>query len=168
MAEWTGIMETVADAFGMGLEEKARFQECRVAQLVAALPFLAKCEDPDRTAAAHLATYTLSVRTRNIFTTKETDAGDIYRRLETIKTFEGGDPQVIRRGMALLALNMLSDYKQGAEKDREQGKYNPVAEGLWDYEAEKRKLMKDIKSTQSSEIDTLLTAEQAIASDWNW
>ena len=129
-AKWDELSDLVAKAFRMSDEESQRFRGSMVAKLIAAIPFLAGCEDAERTAVAHLGTYLLSTReTKRYFNTQPGDSASPLERLRLGSRFKGGDQRIIERGLCLLALNMVSDYKRDLEEDRLLGKYNPIAAG---------------------------------------
>ncbi len=152
--QWPEIAEAVGSAFRMDTKELEWLRKKPVAKLIAAIPFLAGCDQPARTAVAHLGTYLLSIReTKPFFNADTTDDGDILDRLRLIMNFRGGDAAVIDRGMALLALNMLDDYKRDVQIDAALGKYNPVASGAFDYEAVRTELIRRIEAGCTVAVD---------------
>lgn len=164
--EWDGIVNSLADAFGMDAEEREWFRNKNLAQLIGSIPYLAGCEDPGRTAITHLGAYILSLRIKTSANCRPSDNADLYRRLEMINNFIGGDEKIIRKGMALIALNMIADYARDVEEDRAFGKYNPVGDGALDYEAEKEKLVSLIESIECEAMDDIMTYSQSIQSYW--
>jgi hypothetical protein len=165
---WMEIAEGVASAFRMTSEEKRALAEHRIAKLIAAIPFLAGCEEAERTAAAHLGTYLLSVQeeTKPYFNSRPGDDGSVLERLRLISDFKGGDRRVIERGLALLALNMVSDYKRDVEEDARLGKYNPVAAGVWDFKETVTDLQYKILSVECPEMEALLPMEMSPMGFW--
>ncbi len=129
-SKWMEISERVAEAFRMTPDERERLSQGRIAKLIAAIPFLAGCEDAERTAVAHLGTYLLSTReTKCYFNARSEDGTSVLERLRLGSNFKGGDARIIEKGLCLLALNMVSDYKRDIEEDERLGKYNPIAAG---------------------------------------
>jgi len=111
----------------------------RIAKLIAAIPFLAGCEDAERTAVAHPAPTCLSTREDEaLFQCQPEDRISVLERLRLGSNFKGGDRRIIDRGLCLLALNMVSDYHRDIEEDAALGKYNPIAAGAWDFESTSR------------------------------
>jgi hypothetical protein len=157
-AAWMEISDRVASAFRMSEEEKREFAEGRIARLIAAIPFLAGCEEAERTAVAHLGTYLLSIRreTKPYFNSRPGDGTSVLERLRLISDFKGGDERIIERGLNLLALNMVADYKRDIEEDARLGKYNPVAAGAWDFESLVTDLEYKIISVECEEMEELL------------
>lgn len=168
-AGWMSVMEDIAAAFAMDEAESRKFQAHWAPRLIAALPFLAGAERPDRTAAVHLGTYVLSVReTRHRFFAACDDDGDVFARLAPIARFQGGDQRIIDRGMAILALNMVIDYKRDRDVDRVLGKYNPVAAGVWDADAIINDLRTTIDSIECPEMDATVYGDGGDGPEGYW
>lgn len=163
------LLNGVAAAFRMGEDEAARFAAHPVARLIAAIPFLAGCSRPERTAAEHLGTYVLSVReTRSLFFAAPDDDGSVYDRLRPIMRFEDGDERIIRRGMATLALNMVHDYARDVAVDRIIGKHNPVGTGAWDGDAMIAGLRAEIAAHECPAMDEIMDSESDTDGYWRW
>jgi hypothetical protein len=155
-ALWAEISGRVAEAFRMTEDEREELRGSRIAKLIAATPFLAGCDDAERTAVAHLGTYLLSIReTKPYFNTRPEDARGPLERLRLISSFSGGDRRIIERGLCLLALNMVSDYKRDIEEDERLGKYNPIAAGAWDFEDTVVDLQYKIISVECEEMEEI-------------
>ena len=156
-ALWDELSGRVARAFRMTEAEETWLRDGKIARLIAALPFLAGCEDAERTAVAHLGTYLLSTReTKTYFTAQPGDNQSVLERLRLGSNFKGGDARIIERGLCLLALNMVADYKRDIEEDARLGKYNPIAAGAWDFEATVADLEYRIISIPCEEMEKLL------------
>jgi hypothetical protein len=166
-AQWAEISDRVAQAFRMTAEERARFSEGRVAKLIAAIPFLAGCEDAERTAVAHLGTYLLSIKeTKPYFNARPEDRVSPLERLRLGSNFKGGDQRIIQRGLCLLTLNMVSDYKRDIEEDERLGKYNPIAAGAWDFEDTVADLQYKVISVDCEEMDKIVSIDAIPLSFW--
>ena len=154
--QWDQIVDMVAGAFRFTKEETERFRSREIPKLIAAIPFLAGCKDPLRTAISHLGTYILSVRLPEVAETKPSDDEYLFRRLETINHFIGGDNEIIQRGMNLIALCMIYDYERDIEEDRQLNKYNPISSGSLDFEEQKCDLIRQIESVPCDAMDIIL------------
>jgi hypothetical protein len=164
---WAELAGRVAEAFRMTEEEKDWLLTGRIAKLIAAIPFLAGCDDAERTAAAHLGTYLLSIReTKRYFNAQPADGVSALERLRLISNFKGGDRKIIERGLCLLALNMVSDYHRDIEEDALLGKYNPIAAGAWDFESTVVDLEYKIISVDCEEMDEILSMVMVPMSYW--
>ncbi len=164
---WLELAGDLAAAFRMDAAEAEALRVNRIARLVAALPFLAGCEDAGRTAVAHLGTYLLSVRdTKRWFCATPEDGSSIMERLRLGASFKGGDKDVIERGMSLLALNMLSDYKRDLAEDAALGKYNPLAAGDFSFEETVESLEWAIAKRPCDEMDEIISPGEMPLSYW--
>lgn len=167
--KWDEISGCVAEAFRMTEDETRRFKEKNIAKLIGTLPFLAGCEDAERTAVTHLGTYILSLReTKPYFNAKTEDNSNIFERLRLGTSFKGGNPGIIEKGMSILALFMLEDYRRDTHLDNVLGKYNPVTSGAFDYDAVSEDLLKKIRSIESPEIDTIVCSDPGTLDYWGY
>ncbi|HAE21693.1 MAG TPA: hypothetical protein DCG47_05135 [Spirochaetaceae bacterium] len=164
---WLEIAGDLAAAFRMDASEAEALRGNRIARLVAALPFLAGCEDAARTAVAHLGTYLLSVReTKGWFCATPADGSSIMERLRLGASFKGGDKDILERGMSLLALNMVSDYKRDLTEDAACGKYNPIAAGDFAFEETVESLLWAIAKVPCAEMDEIISPGEMPLSYW--
>ena len=164
--QWDQIVDLVAGTFRFTREETERFRSRAIPKLIAAIPFLAGCKDPLRTAISHLGTYVLSVRLPEVAKTKPSDDEYLFRRLETINHFIGGDDDIIQRGMNLIALCMIYDYERDVAEDRRLNKYNPISAGSLDFEEQKHDLIRQIESVPCDGMDDILPVEKCVRKFW--
>jgi hypothetical protein len=103
---WQDIVAIIASSFSMDAARSARLRNSATARLVAAIPFIAGCREPRRTALGHVALLLLagSEAGRAAFDHNPGDDYDILARLSTGSHFVSGDPALIDRGMKLLGL----------------------------------------------------------------
>lgn len=166
-ATWHEIVEAVGESFRMTAIEKSSLQEHEIAKLLAAIPFLANCDHPLRTSLANLGVYMMSIRSgAKVFSATEEDDADVMDRLKLAR-FEGGDKQIVDRGMALIALNMLADYQRDVVFDLANQKHNPIGTRAWDYETTFNRLVTQIDSVECSEMDRIATKETIVDKFWN-
>lgn len=165
--QWPVIVDAVGQAFRMDDAEREWLAAKPIARLIGALPFIAGCDLPQRTAVAHLGTYILSGReTKSYFNADVEDDGDILARLRLIMNFSGGDPDVIDSGMARLALNMIEDYRRDVQIDAALGKYNPVASGAFDYETIREDLQQRIANSDGAPFQEVMGQDASPFSFW--
>lgn len=159
---WQDLAQRIAEAFNMPADKAAKFAANKTARLVAAIPYVAGCDHPDRTALAHLSTFILasSESCRHIFDHAPADDASPTARLAPIADFQGGDLKVIAQGMDLLAAIMINGYKRDVEKDRKSGEYNPFNLGNWSEKA-------FTIAAASSLLDPIMTKEEAILTFWD-
>jgi len=166
LATWMELTTAIAAAFRMTDAEAKRLSGSTTARIIGAIPFIAGCVDPERTALAHLATYVMASKdgfARFQFDHKAADDLDVYARLRSIAGFEGGDEGVIAHGMALLALNMVQGYRTDIEKDRASGEYNALVSGAWDFEATRASLMDTLADNPAPELAELAGDLEALS-----
>jgi hypothetical protein len=178
-ALWKRLAELSAEALRMTEAEAGRFAANPVARLVGLLPFLAGCDDPTRTALAHLATWVVANRggARTIFDHGPGDDREPLARLAPIADFRGGDKKVIDEGMRRLALSMVAGYDRDRDKDRALDQYNPLNAGVWNYEETVKKLghtgpvpaaaAKTI-APGATGVDAVLSPQAAVTGVWDW
>lgn len=164
---WLAITRMAAEVFRLAPSEMARLRANTTARLIVALPYIANCEDADRTATQHLTTYLLAETAENIFDHRIEDDRDVGARLERISHFSGGETMLIRRGMALLELAMVCGYERSMETDKARGVYNPLVSGAWIAESIKSRLVKEIRSIPSQTMDSIFDVERALTGRWN-
>jgi len=136
---------------------------------VAAIPFLAGCDHPERTALEHLSTFVLSSTEscRRIFDHDESDNVSPAARLAPIADFQGGDRAVIEEGMARLAMIMANGYQKDLEKDKASGEYNPILDGKWDYRKMAESFIENRKQNRSSFFNAEIPLEEIPGTFWN-
>lgn len=156
--EWKDIVSIIASSFNIDDAKKARLLASPTPKLIAAIPYLAGCREPKRTALAHLATYLIAASEAGaaIFDHNAGDNYDVLARLATIGSFEGGTPAIINRGMKELAVIMIRGYQRDLESDKAKGLYNPILVDSWDADAKLSSLKSAIAATEDEEMDALL------------
>ena len=163
---WFAICDKVGARFRMTHEELEQLRNHTISELIASIPYLAGCENPERTAISNLAVYLMSLgATKSAFCATPEDDADVFARLRMAR-YEGGDAAVIRRGMSLIALNMITDYRRDAEADLAAGKYNPIASGAWEYDQLHDELLQNILTVDCPQMDEISTVEEVKNSFW--
>lgn len=152
--EWNYLVEESKSVFHLTESESERLYESKTARIIAAIPFAAGCKDAERTAILHLCAYIAELKGFQKFCSHlPSDDESIYKRLDMISHFNGGDKQVIEHGMDMLALIMLKGYKASQKTDAENRTYNPLNSGAWDYEASEKLLEAKIKNHHNAMLD---------------
>ncbi len=168
--EYEKIVNMASDLFGLTPAEKQRMTENLISQIVVKLPFLAKCKNPERTALAHIIiTYAAShTSCKSIFLHTLADDESIFSRLECINQFEGGDHRIIKSGMNLLALLMLSDHRNDRLADMADNKYNPVSSGAWKIDDLREQLLREIREYNCPEMAYLPGDDDVRQANWEF
>jgi hypothetical protein len=167
--KWHEIVTKVAAAFQLPKEKAAKLEANKTAQLIAAIPFLAACDHPERTAIAHLGTFILasSESCKKVFDHDPSDDKNPTARLAPIADFVGGDKAIIAEGMTRLVMVMANGYRKDVEKDKKSGEYNPVGAAAWKTEDMHAKYLAAAKSAASTALDPVMTAELAVRYFWD-
>jgi hypothetical protein len=155
---WKEIVSIIASCFVMDGARAARILNNPTAKLIAAIPFLAGCREPERSSLAHLATFVLSGSEagEKVFDHKAEDNYDVLARLATIAHFEGGDPAIINKGMKLLATMMIEGYARDLASDKAKGLYNPINDGKWNAEEKLSSLASAAAAVEDAEMDEIV------------
>ncbi|MCK5673716.1 MAG: hypothetical protein KAH95_10075 [Spirochaetales bacterium] len=166
--QWENVLNRAGAVLNFGIEKKKQVQNSKMAKFIAAIPYLAGCNKATETSFSHLIIYLMSLHesAKDIYFHNSEDDKDIYSRLFPISSFLGGDKIIIQTCMDLLALCMLSNYKNDAEQDKIIGKYNPLNTGKWNYNFMSEKLIKNIDNTITSEISEIFTKDNAFRGYW--
>ncbi|MCR4742629.1 MAG: hypothetical protein K5866_07170 [Treponema sp.] len=145
-ATWEYFVQEMKKVFRFTRKETKWFRNCKTAKLIATIPFVAGCDEPERTAIAHLCIYLAEIRGfQKYYAHLPSDDSDLFKRLGFISTFEGGNREIIEYGMNLLALIMIEGYHRSEEKDKQNGIYNPFISETWDYKLLRNKIIQSLK-----------------------
>jgi len=142
--EWNQTIAHLAAVIG---PDAQRYAKVPAARLLAAIPYLAGSEDPDRFAVSNLLTFHGMTKARSLFDHRATDDGDVFRRLATFHVGSQADPKTVDYGLTLLALISLNDHEHDGQADRTAGKYNPVNAGAWDPAATRKDLLATVNQS---------------------
>lgn len=165
---WLEISDHVAQTFRLSEEETVQFRASHIAKLLGAIPYLAGCDNPMRCAVSNLAVYMMSVGSaKEAFNATAGDDQDVFARLKLAR-YDGGDQAIIDRGMALIALNMIADYKRDVIFDVANEKHNPVASGAWDYAEVAGALIGQIEAVDCPEMDDIADVHTIVDKNWAW
>ena len=157
---WNYFVKEMKKVFRFTYKETKWFKNCKTAKLIATIPFAAGCDAPERTAILHLCIYIAEIRGfQKYYAHLPNDDLNIFKRLDAISTFEGGDKDIIEHGMYLLARIMIEGYHKSEEADKKNNVYNPFVSGAWNYE-EKRETIADILNKNPNSIMDDLIGEE--------
>ncbi|NQT58113.1 MAG: hypothetical protein HQ557_03925 [Bacteroidetes bacterium] len=164
---WENIANRVCSSFSFTDEERRKFLSNKTARLIGCLPKIADTKTPDRDACSNLAVYIMSIReTKPFYNHQECDDEDIFSRLQDIMNFNCGNRLLYMKGMSILALTMLYDYKRDVDEDAAAGKYNPLNTGAWDYAKLREELLEEYGKIDSYEIDSIVTLSESATLVW--
>ena len=153
---WEYFVQEMKKVFRFTRKETKWFRNCKTAKLIATIPFAAECDEPERTAIAHLCIYLAEIRGfQKYYAHLLSDDCDLFKRLEFISTFEGGNQDIIAYGMNLLALTMIEGYHKSEDDDRKKGIYNPFVSGKWNYEICLNRIKQNMNCNPFPELSNL-------------
>lgn len=164
---WNELVDVVVNQFGYDEVKRNRVSESKLLKVIAAIPYLAGCNNPGRTALIHMSTFCIAAESgKQFFLHNFSDNSSLDQRLYCISNFDGGDKQIIRKGMNLLKLVMLSDHKIDSDMDRWNKKYNPINSNVWNYEQITTTLIKENLAIDCYMLDEIMTTEEAVKEPW--
>jgi hypothetical protein len=158
-ALFSDIMSSIETAFRLNVNEVQQLMEDHVVRLLALLPHFAGCPDPRATGYLNIVTYIAERRGGKQFFLHLPEHDDEYTaRLQIFaRIMDGGDPQIIEKGLSLAAVSMINDYILDQEHDQKAGKYNPLNTGRWSAKTALDELSRRIKSCKVPRMDALFT-----------
>jgi len=164
---WEDLAFKICKSFSFTEEESCNFLSNKVAKLIGCLPKIAETKTPERDGCSNLAVYIMSIRdTKQIYNHQAHDDTDVFARLQDIMNFNGGAQGILQKGMTLLALMMVNDYKRDVDSDILDGKYNPVASGAWDFNLIRAQLIAEYEKNDIQEIDNILLLSETAVLFW--
>lgn len=158
---WDILCSRTARVFRLENAEIARLRDSSTARLIAALPYVAGCQEAERTAFGHLCLYMAEIRAGH--GPGDHTGGDeesLMGRLRMLADFKGGDACVIDHGMKLLAFVMVQGYNRSRREDAEKGIRNPFANGAWDYDTLNAALASEIEASPCEPLDAILSIKE--------
>ncbi|MBL7006285.1 MAG: hypothetical protein ISR78_04310 [Spirochaetia bacterium] len=164
---WMRLSEKVCASFSFTDEKSRYFLNNKVAKLIGCLPKIAGTKTPERDGCSNLAVYIMSISvTKQFYHHNVYDDTNVFARLQNIMNFNGGDQDLLQKGMTLLALMMVNDYKRDKEADKDARKYNPFTANSWNFNELRDQLLIDYEKIESVEIDSILTLSECATLLW--
>lgn len=161
LSHWDILSNCLIETFRLTDEESVDLRKNKTAQLIAAIPFAAGCEEPLRTALAHLSIYMTELRGGGeIGGHNQNDNENLYARLRLLSSFKGGDRDIISHGLDMLAFIMVQGYFYSKKSDEVFNIYNPLNNDAWDYESITKTLLEKIHSRKCEVLDALFESAE--------
>lgn len=153
---WNYLVNEITNVFSLSQKETEKLLNSSTAKIIATIPFIANCVEPERTAIAHLTLYLAEIKGFQKYCAHlPSDDKDIYNRLAFISTFEGGNHKIIEHGMNILALIMLEGYKESSEQDKKNNIYIPIVSKKWDYQIIKNQILLKLSEIEVPQLDNI-------------
>lgn len=165
---WKCLVSEVLKGMPELEDQKAYILDHRLCRLIGMLPSIAGTEQPLRDGFTNLSLFLLSKHTpvKDIYDHKPQEDQDIMRPLIPYCHFTGGDERILSRGMHLIAMVLLMDYKKNMDRDLDLNSYNPLNSGQWDYEGIMETLSLCVEDIDCPEMDDILSVDYIPFTPW--
>lgn len=165
---WKNLVTEVLKGIPELEESREYIMNHRLCRLIGMLPFIAGTEQPLRDGFANLSLFLLSKHNplSDVHEHKPQDDQDIMLTLIPYCHFTGGDERILSRGMHLIAMVLLVDYKKNMDRDLDQNHYNPLNSGQWDYDEIMETLSLCIEEVHCPPMDEILSVNYIPFTPW--
>lgn len=165
---WNNLVSEVLKGMPELEERREYILEHRLCKLIGMLPFIAETKQPLRDGFTNLSLFLLSKHTpvRDVYEHNPQDDQDIMRPLIPYCHFTGGDEKILSRGMHLVAMVLIMDYKKNMDQDLDQNRYNPLNSGQWNYEGIMETLSLCVEDLYCPEMDEILSVKYVPFTHW--
>ena len=154
LPEWEYFVCQITEVFHLSHNEEQQLKNSNTARIIAAIPFVAGCIEPERTAIAHLCIYMAELRGfQKYYAHLPSDDTNLYNRLKAISNFNEGNKHIIQHGMDMLAYIMVKGYNDSKEQDAVKGIYNPINTGAWNAATLTKELLEKINAFTCPALD---------------
>lgn len=166
--DYISVIEKVMQNRALDEKEKLFLLRQRVVQLIASIPFVAEVEDPVDVSAKAIELYLDSLKGQYTHNESGVKTGNPYYRYEPFLNLckTAKKPELLKVGVARIALIDLEDQKRDKAKDVKIGKYNPIANKDWDYSKQKKLYTKEAEKETVEEYDAIMEVKAAGAVFW--
>lgn len=161
---WESLVSRISGFTEYDGMSHSKIMHSQIFRLAAAIPYLAKAPNPERIAICNLlniVAMSLPHCAKDLFLHKPADDSNVLDRLMLLYHYDI-DHDIQIRALSLLAIIMVNDYCTDMEEDIHNGKYNPVASGIWDPDMIRNNLIKQIATISCPEMDMIMSPEDAL------
>ncbi|QEN08655.1 hypothetical protein EXM22_11900 [Oceanispirochaeta crateris] len=165
---WRDLVDEVLKGMP-GLEKDRNFiLKHRLSRLIGMLPFIAGTDNPFRDGYTNLSLFLMSKfnPVGDVFCDGTKNNEDIMLPLIPYCHFSGGDDKILTRGMHLIAMVLLVDYRKKQERDLDENRYNPLNSGQWNYEDVMDTLGLCVREVPCPMMDQILSVEYIPFTSW--
>jgi hypothetical protein len=162
------ILDSIELTFRLTDLERATLEQDPLIRLLSLLPYFAECPEPERLGYLNLSTYISERRGgKQYFLHLPEDDTDYLSRLAVFaRIMDGGDPAVIDKGLSLAAMVMLNEYLLDQDEDLQNGKYNPLNSGTWNFTQAMNDLQARVHKTPVARMDVLFVVSFMAMTWW--
>jgi len=156
-ALWESIVAKTAETFRLSELDAAALQENQLLRMFGLLPYFAECPNCEGIGLLNVSIYlTERLGGREWFLNNGDHELDYLRRLQPFRDImNGGNEEVIEKGLTIAGLVMLKDYLHDQAEDAANGKYNPLNSGSWDYDSARQNLEARMQALPAHRLDSL-------------
>ncbi len=167
---WSSIVSRTVATFQLNEEEKAFVMNDVLIRMFGLLPYYAECPNPVGVGLLNVSIYLTERKGgRDLFLHTEDNDHDYVSRLKPFyDIMRGGNEEVIEKGLAMAGLVLLNDYLHDREADANNGKYNPLNSGSWNYDSARQTLTGHaVRLLPGHRLETILSLK-VIAERFHW
>jgi hypothetical protein len=167
-ATWSSLVDEVLKGMPDNRDKREFILKHRLCRLIGMLPFIAGTTNPERDGYTNLSLFLLSHFNplKDNCNHLPQDDMDIMIPLIPFCHFSGGDEKILSRGMHLIAMVLIMDYKKNMDKDLDENRYNPLNSGQWNYEAVMDTLSFCVEEIPCPLMDDILSMEFIPFTPW--
>lgn len=166
--QWSALQEDIIVSTRLECSELEILKKSPVARILAAIPYLAGCKNPDQIAVLEVSLYIAAMRNEKLFSHRanQTIKERIYSGF--LQPLQTGDPDVVEFGFTLLELISLNDHYHDLPSDILTGHANPLKERVILYFPVQEVLQKKLESFDPLIYQSFkkLLPEDIVALDW--
>jgi len=165
---WESLVDEVLNGMPDLKDQRHFILKHRLCRLIGMLPFIAGTTNPVRDGFTNLSLFLLSKfnPVKDVYEHQPQDDKDIMVPLIPYCHFSGGNEKLLSRGMHLVAMVLLMDYKKNMDRDLDENKYNPLNSGQWDFEEVMETLELCIQDIPCPIMDDILSMEYVPFTPW--
>jgi hypothetical protein len=165
---WEELLDLVTIGMDLNEQEFDMLDKSKLAKLLGAAPYLAKCENPKRLSVLWVSMFVIGQRLKKegVFDSKPNDFDkfNIWKRFFPALECNSGDRTILNKIKKRILLCSMADHRNDIEKDKEVGKFNPFAT------KEQADQLIDVyvkEQDPDPEIDAIMSVEYASRGLWN-
>ena len=166
---WEYLVDEVLMGMPQYLDKRDTIVRHRLCRLIGMLPYIASTDNPVRDGFTNLSLFLLSKDSpvEDVYNDNLSGHKDIMRPLIPFCHFSGGDERLLSRGMHLVAMVLLMDYRKNRDRDLDENRYNPLNSGQWNYNAVMETLSLCVEDVPCPLMDDILSMEFLPFTDWS-
>ncbi len=165
---WESLVDEVLMGMPQFTDKRQAIIEHRLCRLIGMLPYIASTDNPVQDSFTNLSLFLLSKDSpvADVYNDHPQQHMDIMRPLIPFCHFTGGDERLLSRGMHLVAMVLLMDYRKNMDRDLDENRYNPLNSGQWNYQSVMETLSLCVEEVPCPLMDDILSKDYLPFTDW--